>query len=627
MSTDQSTKGKPLNDGLPQVECSVIIPTRNRPNLLRGTLEALSHQTENVFEVIVVVDGEDAHSRLVSDTYGAPYPLRWIFVPEHKGQASARNAGAAAARSEILIFLDDDTAPAPTWIHHHLKHHRANLGQYPIAVLGKDIDEYMQAPGSHTEQYLRDLRTKTLALFEARHKGQSLEFGNGISFGLNGSILRKTFLAVGGFDPFLNYVGEDFDLGARIYDSGVQCVFEPAAVVYHHDTKDLIEYHYSIMRCAGQCDLYRVREKRQRNDRIQLLAQMHYGSYWRKVLHRLAWHCPCIFGLAASLSRKLTDATGSRLSFRLWFKMGVGEYWKSVRTSGETSESLRKLFPPRTRILMFHSISTAGKRYLRSYCMSRRRFSRFLWWARKAGYKSALPTEWQTRTRSDRRIILTFDDAYDDFLSDAFPVLERFGFKATVFVVVDLIGRTNEWDESEGFPRRRLLSPNQIRELHSKGINFGSHTLTHPLLTNLSDRELENEVCDSKRKLEDLLGAEVSCFAYPYGAVDMRVRGAVARAGYKVALTADDGLNGWEDPLSLKRVNISSADTYLELALKVATGKDFRQRTKEFLIARGLYHEPELVLKDGHFNQTDRVLTTAEDSDAPITPPAPGSEN
>lgn len=625
MTKDRVNKSDSFSDnGLLPLECSVIIPTRDRPRLLCKTLEALAQQTERVFEVIVVVDGDDPQTRSVADTYRAPYPLQWVFEAEHKGQASARNTGAAAAKSEILIFLDDDTTPVPGWIYYHLKHHRLNGGQYPIAVFGKDIDKYMLPPRSYTEQYLRDLRNRTLDLFEVHHKDQSLEFSKGISFGLNSSILRKTFLAIGGFDPSLSYIGEDFDLGARLYESGVQCLFEPEAVVYHHDTKDGIEYHYSIMRCAGQCDVYRRREKKHRNDRLQLLAQIHYGSYWRRVTHHVAWYCPWIFRLAASLCRKITDTTGSKLSFRLWFKMGVGDYWRSVRAAGETAESLRGLFPPRAPILMLHSISTTTEKRLSSYCTSRSRFSRFLWWVKKAGYTSALPSEWQSGTRSSRRIILTFDDAYEDFLTDAFPALERLGFKATVFVVVDLIGKTNEWDESEGFPRRRLLSRDQIRDLHRQGIHFGSHTLTHPWLTKLSDRHLEREVRDSKRKLEDLLGAEVSCFSYPYGDVDMRVRGAVARAGYKVALTTNDGLNGWEDPLCLRRVNICDADTYLELVLKMATGKDFRERAREFLRARGFHRELEGTARDGHASEENSALTTSEESGAAITSPLSG---
>ncbi|HUX09175.1 MAG TPA: glycosyltransferase family A protein, partial [Terriglobia bacterium] len=172
------------------VTCSIIIPTRKRPALLRKTLESLGQQSEGDFDVIVVVDGEDPQTRTLADAYKAPYPLHWIFEPEQRGQASARNTGAKASQSEILLFLDDDTTPVPDCLHHHLKHHRAHRGGFDIAVFGRDVDLYLHSPRSHTEQYLRDMRNQTLAAFEAYHGDLSLEFSRGISFGLNGSIRR-----------------------------------------------------------------------------------------------------------------------------------------------------------------------------------------------------------------------------------------------------------------------------------------------------------------------------------------------------------------------------------------------------------------------------------------------------
>jgi peptidoglycan/xylan/chitin deacetylase (PgdA/CDA1 family) len=73
-------------------------------------------------------------------------------------------------------------------------------------------------------------------------------------------------------------------------------------------------------------------------------------------------------------------------------------------------------------------------------------------------------------------------------------------------------------------------------------------------------------------RLEDLLGARVDWFAYPYGEVDRRVRAAVAEAGYAAAVTTRPGLNGWQDPLALKRLELSDLDTTLDFALKLAMG-------------------------------------------------------
>jgi peptidoglycan/xylan/chitin deacetylase (PgdA/CDA1 family) len=152
--------------------------------------------------------------------------------------------------------------------------------------------------------------------------------------------------------------------------------------------------------------------------------------------------------------------------------------------------------------------------------------------------------------------------------------------------VVERIGQSNVWDEANGYGKRNLLSLAQIRELHRYGIQCGSHSLTHPFLTQLSNADLRREVVDSKHRLEDLLGSEVSCFAYPYGDVDARVRRAVAEAGYKIGMTTEEGLNVWNDPLCLKRANVSEKDTVIDFALKLATGKDYRQDLKRRMQGR-----------------------------------------
>lgn len=602
------------------VKCSVIIPTRRRAGPLRETLESLSRQTDRGLEAIVVVDGDDPETRSLAESYKPIFPLRWIFVPEHRGQASARNAGAAAAESEILIFLDDDTLPVHDWIHHHLKHHRTNAGESEVGILGKVADLHANPPRSRTEQYLRESRNPVLAHFEGCLKSQSLDFCKVAAFGLNTSISRRLFFAVGGFDPKLSSLDEDTDFGARLYNHGARFIFETEALVHHHDTKDAVAHHYAILRTAGRLDVYRRREKKQCNGRLQLLAQMHCGSPLRKLAHRAAWHFPWAFQLADSLARATTDVTGSRGCFRLWRRATAAEYWKGLRAAGESIDSLRDLYPSRTPVLMLHSVSAPTELRLKSLYISPERFTRFMESLKSSGYSSALPADWEKRAATKRRVILTFDDAYDDFMSNAFPVLDRLGLTATVFVVVDRIGKTNEWDESRGFKSRRLLSLEQIRELHRHGVHFGSHTLTHAWLTSTSDRDLEREVGDSKRKLEDLLGAEVSSFAYPWGVADMRVRGAVVRAGYKTALTTQEGLNWSEDPLALKRANVAEVDTLPEFAFKLATGRDLRQMAKAYLVKTGLYRKPEQTVRDETISRQGDEAKASEDSASVVVP-------
>jgi peptidoglycan/xylan/chitin deacetylase (PgdA/CDA1 family) len=88
------------------------------------------------------------------------------------------------------------------------------------------------------------------------------------------------------------------------------------------------------------------------------------------------------------------------------------------------------------------------------------------------------------------------------------------------------------------------------------------------------------EVRDSKFRLEDLFGRPVEWFAYPYGQADRKVRAIVAEAGFKAAVTVEPGLNHWQDRLALRRIEINSKDTLVDLLAKLITGKDVRRGFK-----------------------------------------------
>jgi peptidoglycan/xylan/chitin deacetylase (PgdA/CDA1 family) len=96
----------------------------------------------------------------------------------------------------------------------------------------------------------------------------------------------------------------------------------------------------------------------------------------------------------------------------------------------------------------------------------------------------------------------------------------------------------------------------QVREMRANGIEIGSHTLTHPILTKIGDGRLRRELCDSKSRLEEVLGHRVDLFCYPNGDNDKRVQSEVASAGYRAAVTVVSGLNrSGDDPLTLRRIH------------------------------------------------------------------------
>ncbi len=153
-------------------------------------------------------------------------------------------------------------------------------------------------------------------------------------------------------------------------------------------------------------------------------------------------------------------------------------------------------------------------------------------------------------------VALTFDDGFQNFYTTAFPVLEEYGFTATVFLVTDHCGKKNDWPGNPpGIALKRLLSWAEVRELRSNGIEFGSHTRTHPDLTRLSEPQVRRETVESKDAIENTIGGTVTTFAYPYGKFNARVRDIVAQT-FDVACSTNLGTASVEsDRFSLERID------------------------------------------------------------------------
>jgi peptidoglycan/xylan/chitin deacetylase (PgdA/CDA1 family) len=224
-----------------------------------------------------------------------------------------------------------------------------------------------------------------------------------------------------------------------------------------------------------------------------------------------------------------------------------------------------------------------------------------------------------------RLAAITIDDGYRDAYEIAYPLLQRFGAPATLFIPPDFIDRRAWiWTDKARFLTRRAASqrlsikiggretslnldgpssrrdaadrvnatlkrlPEEIkeeaierlaralgvalpqtppdefgpiawaeaREMQANGIEIGSHTLTHPILTRVGDERLRSELQESRSRLEEVLRRRIEQFCYPNGDHDERVRSEVARAGYSVAVTCVSGLNKrGDDPLTLRRIH------------------------------------------------------------------------
>lgn len=189
---------------------------------------------------------------------------------------------------------------------------------------------------------------------------------------------------------------------------------------------------------------------------------------------------------------------------------------------------------PAPTVLMYHAIARVAEDPSR-ICVSPGRFGEQMRHLKRRGLRGvSMRTLLRARAAGDAEnlVALTFDDGYENFLQDALPVLEKYGFGATLFVLGGMLGEENTWDER---PRMGLLGAEQVREVSRRGVEIGSHGMDHVALAGLPPEQLEREVYESKRVLEGLLEEEVEGFCYPYGSVDRAAVRATPRAGYSYA--------------------------------------------------------------------------------------------
>jgi peptidoglycan/xylan/chitin deacetylase (PgdA/CDA1 family) len=214
-------------------------------------------------------------------------------------------------------------------------------------------------------------------------------------------------------------------------------------------------------------------------------------------------------------------------------------------------------------VLMYHRVTgtkPAGTKH--GIYVTTAEFEQQLVFLERKGYKALTFADLSEILRGDRKlqarpIMLTFDDGYEDNFVNAFPILKRHSMKAVVFILGDRSISTNVWDIPEGEPEAKLLNDEQIQVMAEYGIELGSHSMDHRRLTELSVEEAQNEITASKLLLEKRLGRGVISLAYPYGAVNERVKECVSYAGYEFGIAVDSGpRNFFDDLYEIRRIQI-----------------------------------------------------------------------
>jgi peptidoglycan/xylan/chitin deacetylase (PgdA/CDA1 family) len=182
-------------------------------------------------------------------------------------------------------------------------------------------------------------------------------------------------------------------------------------------------------------------------------------------------------------------------------------------------------------------------------------------------------------------IALTFDDGFQDNFTHALPVLERFGFRATFFVVTSYVGSSGTLERYRGCcAADRMLDWEQVCSMRARGQAIGGHGRTHRELALLSDADTHAEAEGCSRDIEARTGERPSLFCYPRGSESAAVRKIVGEAGFEAACTVHPGPNPpGIDLLALRRTEISADDTIAEFHLKLEGGFDAWHRVLQGL--------------------------------------------
>lgn len=221
-------------------------------------------------------------------------------------------------------------------------------------------------------------------------------------------------------------------------------------------------------------------------------------------------------------------------------------------------------------ILMYHKIDEipSGARYVPNYVLPKQ-FDEQLTALLRWGYTFISLEDWLDfraghRKPPHRPITLTFDDGYKSNHDIAWPILQRHGVTATVFLVSDFVGETNRWDPN--VLQEPLLSLAEIRAMQAGGISFGSHTCTHRSLVDIPRADAFLELTRSRTRLEALLGRPVVTLAYPYNNNNATVRALARQAGYQAAVLGRGRINArWTSPWALRRIPVDSCTVVEEL--------------------------------------------------------------
>ncbi|WP_167408553.1 polysaccharide deacetylase family protein [Bacillus subtilis] len=212
----------------------------------------------------------------------------------------------------------------------------------------------------------------------------------------------------------------------------------------------------------------------------------------------------------------------------------------------DTSAWIKTEKPAKLPILMYHSISSGN-----SLRVPKKEFEAHMKWIHDNGYQTLTSKEaylmlTQDKKPSEKCVLITFDDGYTDNYQDAYPVLKKYGMKATIFMIGKSIGHKHH------------LTEEQMKEMAQHGISIESHTIDHLELNGLTPQQQQSEMADSKKLFDNMFHQQTTIISYPVGRYNEETLKAAEKTGYQMGVTTEPGAASRDQGMyALHRVRVS----------------------------------------------------------------------
>lgn len=224
--------------------------------------------------------------------------------------------------------------------------------------------------------------------------------------------------------------------------------------------------------------------------------------------------------------------------------------------------------PPALPVLLYHSVNDDPPAWIAQFTVGTRTFARQMELIEASGRIPVTARQVVNALHGGEPlpewpILITFDDAFRDFVDHAMPELAARNLPATMYVTTGALDPHN----ASLLPPARMMTMKQVVMAADAGIEIGAHSHTHPQLDTVSKAAVIDELERSKAELEDVLGEKVATFAYPHGYSSRAVRELARRCGYEGAFAVRNALSSaHDDPFRIARLMLRADTGFDEFA-------------------------------------------------------------